>query len=101
MDMRYSVLLLASACGGGAAADAGSRATVRDSAGIEIVENAGPLWAEGTGWTVVDSPVVDIGGVAGDAAYDLTQINGVIRLRDGRIAAAVAGAFQIRFYDAE
>ena len=101
MMSKYTILLLAAACGGGAAADAGSRATVRDSAGIEIVENTGPLWAEGAGWTVVDTPVVDIGGVAGDAAYDLTQINGVIQLDDGRIAAAVAGAFQIRFYDAE
>ena len=99
---RYLILLLAVACGGGgSSASSGSQATTRDSAGIQIVENAGPMWSAGTGWTVVDSPVVDIGGVAGDPAYDLTQILGVVRLSDGRIAAAVAGAFQIRFYDAE
>ena len=100
--MRQStILLLAAACGGGAAAGSGSQASVRDSAGIQIVENSGPLWPSGSGWTVVDSPIVDIGGVAGDPAYDLTQINSVVRLSDGRIAVAVAGAFQIRFYDAE
>jgi hypothetical protein len=98
---RYLILLLLVACGGADSAGSGSKATVRDSAGIEIVENAGPAWAQGAGWTVVDSPVVDIGGVAGDAAYDLTQITGVIRLSDGRLAVAVAGSYQVRFYDAE
>ena len=52
----------------------------RDSVGIEIVENTAPLWANGQGWTVVDSPLVDIGGVAGDPAYDLAQVSGVVLL---------------------
>jgi hypothetical protein len=50
---------------------------------------------------VADSPLVDIGGVAGDPAYDFDQVNGVIRLRDGRLAVALTGSSQVRFYDAE
>jgi hypothetical protein len=50
---------------------------------------------------VVDSPVVDIGGVAGDPAYDLSQVNSVVRLTGGRLAVAVAGSNQIRFYDGQ
>lgn len=98
--MRYLTLLLASACGGAAAGGAGSSAVVRDSAGIQIVENGAPAWAEGAGWRIVDSPLVSIGGVAGDPAYDLNQINSVVQLGDGRVAVAVAGASEVRYYDA-
>ncbi len=76
-------------------------AVVRDSAGIRIVENTTPLWGEGQGWTVVDSPLVDIGGNAADAAYDLAQVNGVVMLGDGRLVVAVGGAYQVRFYNSD
>jgi len=72
----------------------------RDSVGIEIVENTAPLWAKGQAWTVADSPLVDIGGVAGDPAYDLAQVSGVVLLPSGRVVVGVGGAYQVRFYDA-
>jgi hypothetical protein len=101
--MRFSLLCLVavSACGtaGSGSTTAGSGPVVRDSAGIRIVENSGPAWTGPAGWSVVDSPLVDIGGVAGDPAYDLSQVNTVVRLSDGRLAAAVGGAFQVRFFD--
>lgn len=95
-----SALSVLAACGDRSGAGTNAGATVRDSAGIQIVENSTPLWAEGRGWTVVDSPLVDIGGKAGDAAYDLSQVSAVLRLTNGRLVVGVGGAFQIRFYDA-
>lgn len=92
-------LALLAACGGGGDAKAGSAAT-RDSAGITIVENAGPAWAAGQGWKVVDSPLVDIGGKGGDPAYELDQVRGPVRLTDGRLVIANAATSEVRFYDA-
>ena len=74
-------------------------AVTRDSSGIRIVENAGPAWRAGAGWTVSDTPLVDIGGKSGDPAYELDQVRGPIRLQDGRIVLANAATSEIRFYD--
>ena len=59
---------------------------IRDSAGIQIVENSAPRWAEGKGWAVVDSPLVDIGGVAGDPGLRPGAGGGVVMLSSGRLA---------------
>ncbi|HSR14783.1 MAG TPA: hypothetical protein VLL51_03480, partial [Gemmatimonadales bacterium] len=91
-----AILLPAAACGGerGAAVP-----TVRDSAGITIVENAGTVWAEGRGWTVADTPTVSIGGLEGEAAADMSGIIGVVRLSDDRLAVANGAGPDIRFFD--
>lgn len=88
------------ACSSGDGAAGSAAPIVRDSVGIQIVENSTPLWAEGRGWTVVDSPLVDVGGKAGDPEYDLSQVSAVLRLTNGRLVVGVGGAFQIRYYDA-
>ena len=88
--MKRCLLVFCAVGCGGEAARQGAAAVVRDSAGIRIVENSGPAWAEGAGWRVADSPLVSIGGVAGDPAYDLTQITSVILREHGQVAAAVA-----------
>ncbi len=74
------------ACGG---EDGGGprAATSRDSGAIRIVENRDTTWADG-GWSVGETPLVDIGGRAGETAYDFSRISGVVRLRDGRLAEA-------------
>jgi hypothetical protein len=74
------------------------RVMVRDSAGVAIVESTAPAWAEGGGWTVGETPSVDIGGRADESAYDLFQVVGAVRLADGRIIIADAGTQQLRFY---
>jgi hypothetical protein len=103
--MRFPGFFLAAfaagACAGSGSEGAAASATRRDSAGIQIVENSGPLWTDAKAWTVADSPLVDIGGVAGDPAYDFDQVNGVIRLSSGRLAVAITGTSQVRIYDAE
>ncbi|HUH11706.1 MAG TPA: hypothetical protein VMK65_01295 [Longimicrobiales bacterium] len=82
-------------------ADAGARshAVVRDSAGVSIVESAGPAWGEDEGWRVAAEPSVDIGVVEGDEAYQLHRVSDVDRLSDGTIV--VAENTRLRFYDEE
>jgi hypothetical protein len=65
----------------------GAAVTVRDSAGIEIVENHAPSWAEGEGWTINPVPLAEIGGAAGPDD-DLFRVTGIRRLGDGGIVVA-------------
>lgn len=74
---------------------------VRDSAGVTIVENALPLWPEGSGWRVADAPTLDIGVVDGEPAYQFFRVAGAERMADGRIAVANAGTSEVRFFDSE
>lgn len=92
-----SFLALAAACGG--EGGVASTATVRDSAGIAIVENSAHGWREGTGWRISAEPVVSIGALEGDTNYQLHQVVAAYRLSDGRIAIFNAGSQQVRFYD--
>lgn len=75
--------------------------SVRDSAGIEIVESRGPAWAEGAGWAVAATPLLAIGLAEGAAEYQFSQVEGALRLPDGRIVVADGGSREIRFFDAE
>ena len=89
-----------SGCGGGGGGAKAGAATTRDSAGVKIVENAGPAWGSGQGWKVVDSPLVDVGSKGGEAVYELDQVRGPVRLSDGRLAIANATTSEVRLYDA-
>lgn len=74
--------------------------TVRDSAGIRIVENHRPVH-EGPGfWVVEDTPVVRIGVVDGAPGEQLYRVRDVTRLSDGRIVVANAGTHELRWFDA-
>jgi hypothetical protein len=85
-------LLLASsvtaACGG--AADGAPALTVRDSMGVEIIESAGPHWAEEAGWTVSAEPALSIGVMDGPEELQFSQIPTTFFLPDGRIVVANA-----------
>jgi len=84
------------ACGGGAPE---ALATMRDSAGVTIVESHAPQWPEGTGWTVAPEPLLEIGSAAGGPAEEFFEIAGIVRMQDGRIAVADGGAGEIRIFD--
>ncbi len=88
----------AAACGGETKAGAGA-AVVRDSAGIQIVENVSAKWKENDAWKVGDTATVDIGEAEGDTSYQLFRVFAAVRLSDGRIVVANAGTHQLRFYD--
>ncbi|MBA3557787.1 MAG: hypothetical protein H0W30_04220 [Gemmatimonadaceae bacterium] len=101
MSLAISVhAAVLAACAGEAKSPAGA-AVMRDSAGIQIVENVSPKWTEAERWTVADTPSVEIGGAEGDTSSQLFQAYKAVRLSDGRIVVANAGTHQLRFYDRE
>jgi hypothetical protein len=73
--------------------------TLRDSAGIRIVDNGAPVWTDGNGWTIAAEPDVVIGRT-GDPHYEFERVQGVTRLGDGSIVVLNTGARELRFYDA-
>ncbi len=74
--------------------------TVRDSAGIRIVENSGsPLWREGEGWEFTE--VLRIGVLEGEPEYEFGRVSGIAVLSDRRIVVADAMAHELRFFSAE
>ncbi len=81
------------------AASTASAPLVRDSAGIQIVENTAPAWGDGEAWTVADSAMLDIGTLNGPAEYQLFRVLGATRLADGSIVVANSGTHQLRFFD--
>ena len=74
--------------------------TVTDSAGIEIVESAAPVW-DGDGWSVADTPSVTIGRREGDERYLFGSVAGAVVLGDGRIAVLDGQSALIRVYSPE
>jgi len=98
---QYRTITLAALIAGlQACSDAGARqtATVRDSAGVSIVESTLPAWNERDAWTLDTTPVVDIGGTD-DPDYDLVQVGDAVRLSDGRIAVFTNATANLRIYD--
>ena len=85
--------------GGGGDGAGGLRSTVRDSAGVTIVENGRPPLDSRLGWRIGSEPAVTIGTAGGDPAYELFGVGGVMRLADGRIVVANAGTGELRLYD--
>src|SRR5688572_28151677 len=79
-----------------------SAQAVRDSAGIQIVDNARPFLTTARAWRIDPSPLLTIGGQSADAdtMYELELVMGVTRLSDGRYAVGVQAASAVRFYDA-
>ncbi|MDP1861874.1 MAG: hypothetical protein Q8K82_24660 [Gemmatimonadaceae bacterium] len=72
---------------------------VRDSAGVEIVDNLSPAWTPSDQWTVAPSPRTTIG------FDDATQtgpsdIVSAVRLSDGRVVLASAQALRLEVYSA-
>lgn len=68
-------LLLAAACGPGSS-DA-AHLTLRDSAGIHIVESDGPAWGPDDAWRIADQPMLEVGADQDDPDYQFTSMGGV------------------------
>jgi hypothetical protein len=93
------LVFLAAGCG-----DVGEESplvTVRDSAGISIVESSAAAWNEGEAWRLSDEPAVSIGRVEGEIEYLLMLPLSALRLRDGSIVVSNTGTEEIRWYDAD
>ena len=74
--------------------------TVRDSAGIRIVENAAPPEGSRLGWTISPEPTVTIGVAEGEEPYMLYGAIDAARLDDGRIVVANIGTNELRVFGA-
>ena len=90
--LAWAPLLSFSACDRPAAEPRASEpqtvgVTIRDSAGIEIVENHAPVWASADFWTVDPEPEFVLGGLGspGDSAHLIWNIFGAVPLSDDRI----------------
>jgi hypothetical protein len=85
------------ACGG----TSGERATstVRDSAGIQIVESTAPVWEEGAGWQVAPEPILTIGVLEGPEEYQLFRAFSPLRTSRDEIVVVNSGSLELRFYD--
>lgn len=90
-----ATLLAAPGCG---SADGGPAVTVRDSAGVKIVESSRP--AADDGWEVDAEPSLEIGVADGDPAHQLSGVRGAIRLAGGGVVVASGDAHELRFFDA-
>ncbi|MFO7894776.1 MAG: 6-bladed beta-propeller [Longimicrobiales bacterium] len=72
--------------------------TVTDSAGVEIVMNAGDgVWGPGDAWTVEQDMV--IGAAEGAAEYQFGQIAGIDVGEDGRVYVIDQQAREVRVFD--
>jgi hypothetical protein len=76
--------------------DRGVTYSVRDSAGVAIVESASPAWTESEAWRVDPVPVLD---VSGQADEELFRIGSPVVPSDGRLVLFNGGACEVRFYD--
>lgn len=72
--------------------------TVRDSAGIRIVDNRGPL--SQSGWRVSSTPVTVIGRLDGRDGTSFENISSAVILSDGSVAVGDQGASQVKVFDA-
>lgn len=92
----FGLAVLTTGCGDSGAAPT---YTVRDSAGVRIVESTVPAWRGDEGWRLGTEPSLRIGVVDGPEELQFMRIVGARRLADGRIVVVDAGAAQVRFYD--
>ena len=102
--LPLALALAAAGCeaapGGEVATDAEASGTqIQDSAGILIVANARPADGSRLGWQVGSEPLISIGTVEGEGDFQLHQVDDALKLRDGRIAVANGGSYQLLVFD--
>jgi hypothetical protein len=92
--------LIVTACSGRTDAAVRWDGTMRDSAGIQVVQNHGtPMWREGDAWTFTQR--LRIGVVEGDSNYMFGALTGLVVLSDGRVVAGDARYHNVRFFSPE
>lgn len=75
------------------------RYQARDSAGVRIIENRRPAEGSRLGWRIGAEPELTIGSVSGDEAFQLHQVDDVLKLPDGRLVVANGGSHQLLVFD--
>ena len=77
----------------------GLTSLIRDSAGIQIVENPAPPAGSRLGWRVGSEPSVSIGSGDAEGPYVLYLARDATILADGRIVVADGASGELRFFD--
>lgn len=95
------VALSIAASGCGNAGGSGAGVVVRDSSGIEIVDNHGPIWVEGDQWRISEDPIATIGSDDASEDYSLFRVRSAARLPNGDIVIANSGSHQLKFYGSD
>jgi hypothetical protein len=92
------VLLITSiaACTGTSSNEIGH--TIRDSAGVALVEISSQGLQSLPEWRLAEKPVATIGVTHGDPRYELYQVRNPTLLTDGRLALLNAGSNEVRFF---
>jgi hypothetical protein len=96
-------LLLATltACGSSGGGDGASGATIRDSAGIALVEYPADAWANATAWSLSANPMATVPQDPTDTTIDLSNSQLAALLDDGRVVAASIEPPQIYVFNAD
>jgi hypothetical protein len=68
----------------------------RDSSGIVIVEHGPSALTTVPRWTLSETPIVEIGGSAGDPNYELYRVRAVKQSNSGDILVLNSGTSEIR-----
>lgn len=92
-------LAIAISCGNGRDTVAATF-SVRDSAGVRIVESHSAAWTDTTAWTIDAEPLVRIGSIGGEAWNQFYQIRGVDLTPDGGVVVLDGGSAEVRRYAA-
>lgn len=95
--LRMMLIGLIAACAGDETLTV--TATVRDSAGVAIVESTGLPPLNGGGWSVDTIPFLSIGTVEGEEAYELMGVVGAHRSGDGTVTVLDNGTHEVRVFD--
>ncbi|HKK92637.1 MAG TPA: hypothetical protein VJ925_04350 [Longimicrobiales bacterium] len=96
-----TVVLLAACDGGGStsSAESTSGVTVRDSAGIRIVENHDSAWTEATRWRLAAEPDLVIGSIDGSVpGTDFGRVDDALVV-DGHVVVADGQTRLLRVFD--
>lgn len=90
------------AAGCSAPDDGGPGWTVRDSAGIRIIENAHarPVWRDGEAWRLSERPVLALGAVDTDGPDQFYRVTHGQRRPDGTLYVVNSGTAEVRIFDA-
>ena len=95
-----SVVLLTGLIGCASNAETSPTTEGSDSAGARIVENHGPRWKPGEGWTVSAGPRLTMGVLDGSEEYQFVNVLAASRQSDGDLVVLDGGAQSVRLYDA-
>ena len=96
---RFAALWLAVL--GGCSGDterSGPASTMRDSAGIRILENFAPTLPAESAWTIASEPTLRIGTADGTSEQLLHRVAAALRLSDGRIVIANSPPPMVRWF---